>query len=69
MSINKFRIYRQEGKQIIERLIFPRFIAEITFNSPVSDIENVKMIDTCTDVMMVAKAMREAGEYIYNFKP
>jgi hypothetical protein len=53
--MSSFKIYKKNEKQIIERLKFPRFTAEITFG---------QMLDNCTDVMMLARAMREAGEYI-----
>jgi hypothetical protein len=62
-----FKIYQDKNNQIIEHLIFPRFKGVITFNSPISDIENIVMIDECKDVMLLAKMMREAGDYIYNF--
>ena len=62
-----FKIYQFKNNQIIEHLNFPRFKAVITFNSPISDIENIIMIDECKDVMLLAKTMREAGDYIYNF--
>ena len=65
--MKNFKIYTKNDKQIIERLVYPRFIGEITFNSPISDVENISMIDKCDDIMLYAKAMREAGDYIINF--
>ena len=63
----KFRIYQLGDKQIIERIVFPRFKAVITFNSPISDIEDIELIDDTSDAMIVATAMREAGDFIYKF--
>jgi len=59
-----FQIINKEGKTYIERLIYPRFKAEITFSTGVSDLENIVMIDQCNDPVIMAKAMREAGDYI-----
>jgi len=64
MNINDFKIYEKDNKQIIEKLVYPRFTAEIAFNSPTSDLDNVKFIDKSNDVMLIAKVMREAGEYL-----
>lgn len=63
-----FKITDQNGVQIIKHLVYPRFTAEITFNNPLSDIENIKMIDQCDNAMHIARAMREAGEFIINYK-
>ena len=59
----KFKIYQENQKWFIERLVFPRFKGEITFGEE-SDIENIEMLDECTDVAVLAKAMRAAGEFI-----
>lgn len=61
--MEEFKIYKEKEKQIIERLEYPRFRGEITFSS-LSDIENIKMLDTCNDAVVVAKALRQAGDYI-----
>jgi hypothetical protein len=61
--MEKFKIYEENGKQVIERLVFPRFKGEITFGKE-SDIENIEMIDECFDVAILAKAMRSAGEFL-----
>jgi len=66
MDSQKFRIYTAENKQMIERLIYPKFTAEITFNSQISDLENIQ-VDEDVDVvnfMDMATAMREAGEFL-----
>ncbi|NDV46241.1 hypothetical protein D0T49_04200 [Paludibacter sp. 221] len=63
--MEKFKTYTENGKSFIERLVFPRFKAEITFNPDgVSDLENVEMIDECTDISELSKAMQKAGEYL-----
>ena len=64
-----YRIYQDGDRQIIERLTYPRFKGVITFNSPLSDIEDIELLDETRDPSVIAKAMREAGEYLINFKP
>lgn len=63
-----FKIYEENGKQIIERLIFPRFKGEIDFNSNLSDVNNIQMIDETIDALELSKSLREAGEFIINYK-
>ena len=62
--MEKFRIYTAEGKEMIDRLIYPKFTAEITFNSEISDLENIQVDEDIFDAMDLATAMREAGEFI-----
>ena len=66
--MNDFKITEENGKQVIERLVFPRFKAEILFEGESSDLGQIEMIDNCIDVMLLAKSMRDAGEFIYNYK-
>jgi hypothetical protein len=66
---NDFKIHKEGDKQIIERLSYPRFKGVITFNNPLSDIEEIELLDETRDPSEIAKAMREAGEYLINFKP
>jgi hypothetical protein len=40
-----FRIYQDGDRQIIERLSYPRFKGVVTFNSPLSDIEEIELLD------------------------
>lgn len=58
-----FRIFDKDGKKYIERLKYPRFVGEITFGTT-SDIEKVELIDVCTDAAELARAMRQAGEFM-----
>jgi hypothetical protein len=64
-----FRIYQSGDRQIIERLIYPRFKAVISFNSPTSDIDNIELLDKTNSPTDLAKAMREAGDYLINYNP
>ena len=64
----EFRIYQDNDKQIIERLSYPRFRGVITFGS-LSDIEEVELLDQCNNPLQLAKAMREAGDFLINYKP
>ena len=51
-----FRIYQDGDRQIIERLSYPRFKGVITFNSPLSDIEEIELLDETRDPSVIAKA-------------
>jgi hypothetical protein len=64
-----FRIYQDGDRQIIERLSYPRFRGVITFNSPLSDIEEVELLDKTNNPTEIARAMREAGDFLINYKP
>jgi len=64
-----FKIYQDGDKQIIERLSYPRFKGVITFNSPLSDIEEIELLDKTNNPIEIARAMREAGDYLINYKP
>ena len=64
-----FRIYQEGDRQIIERLTYPRFRGVITFNNPLSDIEDIELLDKTNSPTEIARAMREAGDYIINYKP
>jgi len=64
-----FKIHKDGDRQIIERLSYPRFKGVITFNSPLSDIEEIELLDETVNPLEIAKAMREAGEYLINYKP
>ena len=64
MHKEKFRIYQKDNKQMIDRLIYPKFTAEITFNSEISDLENIQVDEDIFDASDIAEAMREAREFI-----
>jgi hypothetical protein len=66
---NDFRIYQDGDRQIIERLTYPRFKGVVTFNSPLSDIEEVELLDKTNNPTEIARAMREAGDFLINYKP
>ena len=64
-----FRIYQDGDRQIIERLSYPCFKGVVTFNSPLSDIEEVELLDKTNRPTEIARAMREAGDFLINYKP
>ncbi len=64
-----FRIYQDGDRQIIERLSYPRFKGVITFNNPLSDIEDIELLDKTNSPTEIARAMREAGDFLINYKP
>ena len=61
---SKFRIYESENKQMIERLIYPKFTAEIIFNSEISDLENIEIDEDVFDAFDIETAIRETTEFI-----
>lgn len=62
--MDKFKIYDLDGNKIIEHLEYPAFKAKITFNSKVSDLEDIELFDKCTDPSILARVMREAADYL-----
>jgi len=64
-----FKIYQEGDKQIIERLIYPRFKGVITFNNSLSDIEEIEVYEDILHAMDIATALREAGDFLINYKP
>jgi len=66
--MDNFKIIEVGDKHVIHHLAFPRFSATIAFNSPSNDLEDIKMLDNCYDASLIARIMREAGEYIFNFQ-
>ncbi len=65
----EFRIYQDGDRQIIEKLTYPRFRGVVTFNSPLSDIEQIELLDKANNPTEIAKAMREAGDFLIKYKP
>ena len=61
-----FRIYQDGDRQIIERLSYPRFKGVVTFNSPLSDIEEIELLDETRDPSVIAKATYERGWRLFN---
>jgi len=64
-----FRIYQDGDRQIIERLSYPRFKGVVTFSGDLSDIEEIELLDKTNSPTEIARAMREAGDFIINYKP
>lgn len=58
-----YELFERNGETWIRRNKYPRFIARVAFEG-VSDIDNVEMIDECTDERELASAMRKAGEFL-----
>jgi hypothetical protein len=65
--MDKFKVYIDAGHKIIEHLEYPSFRAKIKFNSPISDLEDIEMIDNCTDPLILASVMRDAAEFLINY--
>lgn len=66
---SEYRVYRDGERQIIERLSFPRFRGVVTFGGDLTDIEEVELLDKISDPLLIAKVMREAGDYLLTVKP
>jgi hypothetical protein len=65
---NKFRVYQKGDRQIIERLIYPRFKGLVTFSGSLSDIEDIEVDEDILDAGDIATALREAGDFLINYK-
>lgn len=63
-SMGKFKIYDISGDKFIEHLQYPAFKAKITFNSKLSDLEDIELLDDCIDPLALARVMREAADYL-----
>lgn len=61
-----FEIYQDNENQYIKRKIYPKFTAQITFSGKLSDLENIEIDEDIFDAMDIAKALREAGDFILN---
>ena len=66
ISVSKFKTYQEGDRHIIESLAFPRFRGVIAFNNSLSDIEEITLIDQVVEPMILARVMREAGEFLIN---
>jgi len=64
-----FKTYQNGDKQIIERLSYPRFKGVVTFTGELSDIEDIEVDEDILDAGDIATALREAGEFLINYKP
>jgi len=64
-----FKIYQDGERQIIERISYPKFKGVITFNGPLSDIEEIEVSEDILNAKDIATALREAGDFIVNYKP
>ena len=62
--MEQFRIFEEDGNKIIEHLHYPAFRAKITFNGTLSDLDDIELLDQCTDPSILARVMREAADYL-----
>ena len=58
-----FELFDRDGNTWIRRNKYPRFIGRVTMGA-LSDIEDIEILDNCTDVMKLASSMRKAGEFL-----
>lgn len=58
-----YEVFELDGKMMIRRNTYPRFVGEVMMG-PLSDIENVTMLDDCTDPIKLASVMRKAAEFL-----
>lgn len=62
-----FRIYNENGKEYIERLVYPKFRAVIAFGGALSDLDDIEMDEDVYIAQDIATAMREAADYLINY--
>lgn len=58
-----FELFEQDGDTWIRRNKYPRFTGRVTMGVH-SDIEDVDILDNCTDAKELANAIRKAGEFL-----
>ena len=59
----KFKVYQEGKKTIIERLVYPRFKATV-IGEELLDVEEIDTIDNYVADIAFAKAKRAASEYV-----
>lgn len=63
-----FKIYQEGERLVIERLTYPRFKAVINFDNPLSDLDEIQLLEEVRDAKVIARAMREAGDFMLTHK-
>lgn len=62
-KIPAFELFKRNDIIWIRRNKYPRFIGRVLMGAK-SDIEDVEILDNCTDAKELASAMRKAGEFL-----
>lgn len=58
-----FELFNKDGNAWIRHNKYPRFIGRVTMGAK-SDIEEIELLDNCTDAKELAIAMRKAAEFL-----
>lgn len=58
-----FELFEDQGYVMIRRNKFPRFVGRVVMGTD-SDIQVIQWLDACTDPLVIASAMRKAGEFL-----
>lgn len=58
-----YELFDDQGYVMIRRNKFPRFVGRVVMGQA-SDIDVVRWLDACTDPLVIASAMRKAGEFL-----
>lgn len=58
-----FESFEDQGYVMIRRNKFPRFVGRVVMGT-YSDIQVIQWLDSCTDPLVIASAMRKAGEFL-----
>ena len=58
-----FELFEDQGYVMIRRNKFPRFVGRVVMGTD-SDIRAIRWLDACTDPLVIASAMRKAGEFL-----
>ena len=71
-----FRVFQENGKQMIESLIYPRFIGEITFEGDWSAIGNIKFLtdkiheeEALAIKLTILAKLLEAEDFLMHYTP
>lgn len=57
-----YELFEIDGKQMIRRNKFPRFVGEVVFGE-LSDIEHIEWLDECS-ISDITSALRKAGAFL-----
>lgn len=66
-KVQAYELFDRDGETWIRRNKYPRFIGRVSMGTK-SDIEDIEVLDDCTDEIKLASAMRKAGVFLLKSK-
>lgn len=65
-KVQAYELFDRGGETWIRRNKYPRFIGRVSMGTK-SDIEDIELLDDCTDKIKLASAMRKAGVFLLKY--